>query len=181
MNLVSIPINSLSELDFDDLYKRSKDAIDVSWPAVSQYGDEERKAIMIALIESGLNNEWPGLNPHGPNDTYVASKSVDLDTGKVMGLVAGFILEGGIFDGRHALSAADESGSRNYLYSEQFRQMRRERQTSLGITKTLYRNIPADSVWHKSIRNRQYAGHYTILEDVESSPGFRNIIVQYNT
>ena len=95
MNLTYQIINDLSEIDFDDLYERSKDAIDANWPAGSTMTDAERKAAMIALIESGANNEWPGLNPHGPNDRYVMAKFVDLDTGKDLGFVSGFILEDG--------------------------------------------------------------------------------------
>lgn len=180
MNLVSIIINDLSEVDFDDLYERAKDAIEVSWPACSPYTDEERKASMIRMITSGFNNEWPGLDAHSPEDRYAASKIVDLDTGKDMGLVTGFILPDGTYDGRHSLSAPDEKGSRNWLYSEQFRQIRNEHNAKLGITKNLYRNITANSVMHKSLRYRQNAGYFTILEDVQSMPGFRNITVQFN-
>jgi hypothetical protein len=182
MNLVTITITDLSEVDFDGLYEKARDAIDASWPSSSNYTDEERKQAMIALITSGLNNEWPGLNSHGPEDTYVLAKQVDLDTNTDVGLVSGFVLPDGTFDGRHSMSAADENGSRNWLYSEQFRQARNDWYASIGVTKTLYRNIPANSIMHKSVRMRQNAGHYTILEDVESEllPGFRNITIEFN-
>ena len=180
MNLTYQIINDLSEIDFDDLYERSRDAIDVSWPAESPLMDSERKEIIRTMITSGLNNEWPGLNKHSPNDIYVVVKTIDSDTGNLMSLVCGFVLEGGIFDGRHSLSAADENGSRNYLYSDSLRQLRSELNQELQVDKYLYRNIPADSVMHRSVRMREVAGHYTILEDVESMPGFRNITVQFN-
>lgn len=180
MNLALVIINNLSEVDFDDLYERAKDAVEVSWPAASTYTDAERKDKMIQLINSGFNNEWPGLNPHTPHDRYVASKTVDLDSGKDMAFAAGFILPDGTYDGRHSLSAADENGSRNWLYTENFRQIRNQFNAINGITKTLYRNIPENSVMHKSLRYRQSGGHYTILEDVESFSGFRNITIQFN-
>ena len=180
MNLFTITITDLSEVDFDGLYEKAKDAIDASWPASSTMTDEERKQSMIAIITSGFNNEWPGLNPHGPNDVYVGSKHVDLDTGLDMGLVAGFVLPDGTFDGRHSMSAPDANGSRNWLYSERFRELRNDWYASIGVTKPLYRNIPADSVMHRSVRMRENAGHYTILEDVESLPGFRNITIEFN-
>lgn len=180
MNLVTVTINDLSEVDFDGLYEKAKDAINVSWPASSNYTDEERKQAMIAIITSGLNNEWPGLNVHSPQDRYIVAKQVDLDTNTDVGLVSGFILPDGTFDGRHSMSAPDENGSRNWLYSEQFRQSRNTWYESIGVTKTLYRNIPANSIMHKSVRMRENAGHYTILEDVESMVGFRNITVQFN-
>jgi hypothetical protein len=99
-----------------------------------------------------------------------------------MQFVTGFILEDGTFDGRHFFTAADENGSRNYVYSEAFRQIRSEWNARLGITKTLYRNILANSTIHKSIRLRQNTGFFTILEDVESplGPNFRNVLVQFN-
>jgi hypothetical protein len=180
MNLITITINDLSEVDFDGLYEKAKDAIDVSWPSASTMTDEERKAAMIAIVTSGLNNEWPGLNVHGPNDTYVVAKQVDLDTNTEVGFVAGFVLPDGTFDGRHSFSAPDENGSRNWLYSEQFRQARNDWYASIGVTKTLYRNIPENSIMHRSVRMRENAGHYTILEDVESMPGFRNITIEFN-
>lgn len=182
MNLVTITITDLSEVDFDGLYEKARDAIDASWPSSSNYTNEERKQAMIALITSGLNNEWPGLNMHGPEDIYVLAKQVDLDTNTDVGLVSGFVLSDGTFDGRHSMSAPDENGSRNWLYSEQFRQARNDWYASIGVTKTLYRNIPANSVMHKSVRMRENAGHYTILEDVESElmPGFRNITIEFN-
>ena len=180
MNLVTITITDLSEVDFDDLYEKARDAIDASWPASSRMTNEERKQAMIAIITSGLNNEWPGLNVHSPEDRYVAAKQVDLDTDTDVGLVAGFVLPDGTFDGRHSMSAPDENNSRNWLYSEQFRQALNDWYASIGVTKTLYRNIPADSVMHRSVRMRENAGHYTILEDVESLSGFRNITVEFN-
>lgn len=183
MNLIQIDVHDLSEVDFDDLYERSKDTIDINWPADSSFTDAERKAHIIAIITSGFNNEWPGLNVHAPSDRYVASKTVDLDTGKDMQFVTGFILEDGTFDGRHFFTAADENGSRNYVYSEAFRQIRSEWNARLGVTKTLYRNILANSTIHKSIRLRQNTGIFIILEDVESptlGPNFRNVLVQFN-
>lgn len=180
MNLSYTIISDLSEMDFDDLYERSRDAIDLNWPAQSTLTDDERKAAMVAVIQSGLNNEWPGLNAHSPADRYVAVRVIDLDTGKDMSFTSGFVLPDGTFDGRHTLTAA-YNGSRNWLYSEQLRLVRNDLHASLGVTKSLYRNIPANSIQHRHIRMR--AGlHFEILEDVESStagPNFRNILVQY--
>jgi hypothetical protein len=183
MNLTYQIINDLSEVDFDDLYNRALDAIEVSWPTNASYTNEQRKATMIAIIESGLANEWPGLNEHGPNDRYVASKIFDLDTGKDMGLVCGFVLEDGTYDGRHSLSAPDENGSRNYMYTDQWRAVRNAFNAEIGVDKSLYRNIPANSVMHRHLRMRAGAGHYEILEDVESplGPSFRNILVKFIT
>ncbi len=180
MNLAYQIINDLSEIDFDDLYERSRDAIDASWPSSSTLTDDERKENARAIIISGLNNEWPGLNAHNPNDRYVVVKTIDSDTGDLMSLVCGFVIEGGIFDGRHSFSAADANGSRNYLYSDSLRQLRSALNQELQVDKYLYRNIPANSVMHRSLKYRENAGHYQIVEDVESTPGFRNITVQFN-
>lgn len=169
-------------MDFDDLYERCRDAIDADWPATSTLTSEERKANMIALIESGISNEWPGLNPHGPNDRYVMSKTVDLDTGKEMAFLSGFILSDNVtFDGRHSLTAPDENGSRNWLYEN--RTARNNFLLGLGVNKALFRNIPANSVFHRVLRARAASGAFELLEDVDSptlGPKFRNILVQYN-
>jgi hypothetical protein len=183
MNIVYTIINDLSEIDFDDLYERSRDAIDANWPTSSTMTDDERKAAMIALIESGINNEWPGLNAHGPDDRYVMAKVVDIDTGKDMGFVSGYVLTDGTLDGRHSLTAPDENGSRNYIYNEENKTARRNFHIEIGVNKSLYRNIPNNSIMHRMLRLRANAGNFEILEDVESpthGPLFRNILIQLN-
>lgn len=181
MNLVHTVINDLSEIDYDDLYERARDGLDASWPESSPWTDAERKENLLALIQSGLNNEWPGLNPHGPNDRYIVVKVVDEDTGKLMGLGTGFLLEGGIFDGRHSLSAADENGSRNYIYSPANQQARRDHRASLGITHMQLRNIPNQSIHHLMLRMRAANETYEIVEDIETPgmPMFRNLLLRY--
>jgi hypothetical protein len=181
MNLGYTIITDISEVDFDDLFERSKDAVDASWPAASTMTEEERKAGYIACITSGLNNEWPGLNDHGPNDRYVVMKITDLDTGIDMSCTAGFVLEGGIFDGRHTVTAPNSSGSRNWLYSDQFRQVRNAFHADIGVTKAIYRNIVADSLHYRHILMRSGI-HFEIVEDIESpalGSGFRNVTVEY--
>ena len=182
MNVVYIIINDLSEMNWDDLYERCRADIDAHWPASSTLTSEERKANMLAVIESGINNEWPGLNAHSPNDRYVMSKTVDLDTGKEMGFISGYILDDNVtFDGRHSLTAPDENGSRNWLYENQT--ARNNFLLGLGVNKGLFRNIPANGIFHRILRARAAAGAFELLEDVDSptlGPDFRNILVQYN-
>ena len=183
MNIAYIVINDLSELDFDDLYERSKDAVDASWPEISPLTDAERKAAMIAVIQSGIDNEWPGLNPHGPYDRYTMVKMVDVATGKEMGFISGYVLSDGTMDGRHSLVAPDDSGSRNYLYSAENRPARDGYLTEIGVNKGLFRNIPANSVFHKVLRSRANSGAFEIIEDVDSpmlGPDFRNVKVLYD-
>lgn len=183
MNIVSAVINDLSEIDFDDLYERAKDAIDANWPASSPYTEEERKAKFIEVITSGINNEWPGMNPHSPNDRYFMCAGTDTDTGKVMGLVCGFIIDGDTHDGRHSFTAADENGSRNYLYAKQTIAQRNQFYRDNGIAKVLYRNIPTNSIMHRFIKSRANAGNYEVIEEIASptlGPQFTNILVSLN-
>ena len=183
MNIVSAVINDLSEVDFDDLYERSKDAIDANWPADSSFTDAERKAKCIEIITSGINNEWPGLNVHAPNDRYFMCAATDTDTGKVMGLVCGFIIDGDTHDGRHSFTAADENGSRNYLYTKQTIAQRNQFYRDNGIAKVLYRNIPTNSIMHRFIKYRANAGNYEVIEEIASptlGPKFTNIKVLLN-
>jgi hypothetical protein len=183
MNIAYIVINDLSELDFDDLYERSKDAVDASWPETSPLTDAERKAAMIAVIQSGIDNEWPGLNMHGPHDRYTMVKMVDVATGKEMGFISGYVLSDGTMDGRHSLVAPDDNGSRNYLYSAENRPARDGYLREIGVNKGLFRNIPANSVFHKVLRSRANSGAFEIIEDVDSpalGPLFRNVKVLYD-
>jgi len=183
MNIAYIQIQDFSELNFDDLYERSKDAVDASWPASSTMTDAERKAAMIAIIQSGINNEWPGLNLHNQNDRYVMVKMVDIATEKEMGFVSGYVLSDGTLDGRHSLVAPDDSGSRNYLYSAENRLARDGFLIEIGVNKSLFRNIPIDSIFHKVLRSRANAGAFELLEDVDSptlGPAFRNVKVLYD-
>lgn len=180
MNVSYIIINDLSEMDWDDLYERCRADIDAQWPAASTLTSEERKANMLAVIESGMNNEWPGLNPHEPNDRYLMAKIVDLDTGQDMGFVSGFILEDGTLDGRHMLTAPDENGSRNWLYEN--KTARNNFHLSIGVTKILYRNISANSIYYKILRSRAAAGALELVEDVDSpmyGPAFRNVLIRH--
>lgn len=179
MNLVHSVITSLSEVDFDDLYERSRSAIDASWPADSPLTDAERKQVCVDMMNSGFNNEWPGLNIHNEGDQYIGIKSVDLDTGKDMSLACGYIIDGDTHDGRHSFSAADENGSRNFYYSEQARLDRNSLYSELGISKILYRNIPTNSVMHRFIKMRAGAGHYTVIEETVNGP-VTNIKVELN-
>jgi hypothetical protein len=189
MNIAYIQIHDLSEIDLDDLYERCRDAIDSNWPESSTLTPEERKANMFALIESGINNEWPGLNVHAPGDTYIMLKIVDLDTETTMGFVSGYLIagngfnvEGKIIDGRHSFIAPDENGSRNYLYTEPSRIARQGFHDAIGATHSLYRNIPADSIQHRILRIRANAGTYELVEDADSptlGPAFRNILIKY--
>jgi hypothetical protein len=183
MNIAYIQVHDLSEIDFDNLYERCRAAIDADWPEKSPLTSEERKENMRAIIESGMNNEWPGLNVHRPHDTYIVLKMLDLDTEKVMGFVSGYLIEGGIFDGRHSLISPDDNGSRNWLYTEQTQAAVKNRLDDFDVTKWLYRNIPANSIQHRILRNRAASGAYELIEDVDSptlGPKFRNILVQYN-
>jgi hypothetical protein len=189
MNIAYIQIHDLSEIDLDDLYERCRDAIDSNWPKISILTPEERKANMLAAIQSGIDNEWPGLNPHSPNDTYIMLKIVDLDSGITMGFVSGYLIEGSSFnvegkiiDGRHSFIAPDENGSRNYLYTEPSQIARKDFHNAIGATHSLYRNIPTDSIQHRILRIRANAGTYELVEDVDSptlGPAFRNILIQH--
>jgi hypothetical protein len=165
MNIVHSIINDLSEIDFDDLYERAKDAVEASWPAHSPYTDAERKTKLLEMIESGINNEWPGTNVRGEDDVWFMAKSVDTDTGIVMSLGCGYIIDGDTHDGRISLVAPDETGSRNYLYNEQTRLDRNRFYTENGISKILYRMIPTNSVMHRFIRYRANAGYYSVIEE----------------
>lgn len=181
MNIAYIQIHDLSEIDLDDLYERCRDAIDANWPESSTLTSEERKTNMFAIIESGMNNEWPGLNAHSPNDPYIMFKSIDLDTGINMGFISGYLLEDGTLDGRHSFTAPDENGSRNWLYENQT--ARNDFLLSIGVNKSLFRNIPANGVFHRILRARAAAGAFELLEDVDSpshGPNYKNILVQYN-
>lgn len=179
MNLVHSVITNLSQIDFDDLYERSKTAIDASWPTDSPFTDAERKQVFVDMMNSGFNNEWPGLNIHNEGDQYIGIKSVDLDTGKDMSLACGYIIDGDTHDGRHSFFAADENGSRNFYYSEQARLDRNSLYSELGISKILYRNIPTNSVMHRFVKMRAGAGHYTVIEETVNGP-VTNIKVELN-
>jgi hypothetical protein len=56
MNLVTITINDLSEVDFDDLFERSKDALAANWPTASVMTDEEKKARRREYMKNYIKN-----------------------------------------------------------------------------------------------------------------------------
>ena len=180
MSITYSIINSLDEIDFDDLYERSRDAIESNWPADSPIQGDDIKTHILNMIQSGINNEWPGLNPHSPTDRYVVFDNVESSTGKLVGLVCAYITEDGTLDGRHCFSTPDSSGSRNYIYTGENIEVRNDFYRELGGTKIKYNNIPVDSVLYKLLRLRSNAGYFTILSDEESAPGFRTMVTQIN-
>lgn len=176
MNISFIKINNLSEVDFDDLYERSKDTIDVNWPSSSSFTDEQRKQIFIDLTNSAINGAWEGIDSVNPTDRFLLVKVVDTDTNTVLSLVSGFVSEDGTYDGKHSFSTKDSTGSRNYLYSEAHRIARNQFYIQEGITQVKYSNLPEDSNMYKFIKLRANAGNYDIVEDFENFPGYRTII-----
>lgn len=181
MSITHSIINSLDEIDFDDLYERSRDVVELNWPADSPIQGDDIKTHMINMIQSGINNEWPGLNPHSPTDRYIMFNSVESATGLLVGLVCAYITEDGTLDGRHSFSTPDSSGSRNYIYTLENVQVRNEFYRDIGVTKVKYNNIPANSNLYKLLRLRSNAGYFTILSDEETTmPGFRTVVAEIN-
>lgn len=177
MNIDHIIIHNLDEVDFDGIYAGSLDSIQKNWPADTSIQGEEIKTHVINMIQSALNNEWPGLNAHSPNDKHILFKHVDLDTNIDMGLISAYITPDGILDGRHSFSRVDSSGSRNYLYLPETVEKRNQFYRDIGISKIKY-NLPNDSHMYKFLKYKAGAGNYIIVEDTEhaSFPGFRTVI-----
>lgn len=173
-------INSLDDIDYDDLYERSKDVVELNWPADSPLQGNDIKNHIANMINSGLANEWPGLNPHSPHDRFVLFKSEEAETGLVVGLIAAYITPEGILDGRHSFSTPDSTGSRNFLYTAETVQNRDQFYRDLGVTQIKYNNIPADSSLYRLLKLRANAGYFTIVSDEEAMPGFRTLITQPN-
>lgn len=178
MSLTYTVITSLDEIDFDDLYERSRDVVELNWPADSPIQGDDIKTHMLNMINSGINNEWPGLNAHSPSDRYIMFKSVETETGLVVGLVCGYITEDGTLDGRHSFSTPDSSGSRNFIYTRETAEGRDQFYRDLGVTKIKYNNIPADSNLYRLLRLRSNSGYFTILSDEETMPGFRTLVTE---
>lgn len=180
MSITYTLINSLDDIDYDDLYERSKDVVELNWPAASPIQGNDIKVHIGNMITSGMNNEWPGLNLHVPTDTPVLFKSEESDTGLLVGLVFGYITEDGTLDGRHSFSTHDSSGSRSFIYAAETIQNREQFYRDIGITKVKYNNIPDNSSLYRVLKLRETAGYFTILSDEESQPGFRTIVTQPN-
>lgn len=177
MNINHVIIHSLDEVDFDGIYDGSLDSIEKNWPTNNSLQGTEIKNRVRDIIQSALDNEWPGLNPRTPNDAHILFKHVDLDTGIDMGLVSAYITSDGTLDGRHSFSRATSDGSRNYLYLAETVENRNQFYRDIGITKIKY-NLPKDSHLYKFLKYKAGSGNYEILEDFENPvmAGFRIVI-----
>lgn len=180
MNVVFTVINSLDEIDFDDVYERSKDVLELNWPKTSPIQGNDIKTRIVEMINSGVNNDWPGLNLHRPSDRYFMFKTVDTDTGLLLGVTCGYITEDGTFDGRHSFSTPDSTGSRNFLYTAATQVTRNQFYRDNGISKIKYNNIPSDSSLYRLIKFRENAGNYVIISDEEVAAGVRTVVTQPN-
>lgn len=180
MNVVFTVINSFDEIDYDDLWERSYDAIENNWPENAPISKTEAKQHIKNMIQSGLDDEWPGLNPHAPGDNYVFIKYEDTDSGLLLGAFSGFITADGVLDGRHSFSTPDATGSRNYLYTQPVIEARHEVYRQLGITQVMHSSIPKDSVLYRFLKLRANAGNYTIVRDEEVLPNFMTVVIQPN-
>lgn len=179
MTYAYVTINSLSDLDYDDLYERSKDIVESNWPSISTVTAEEKKAIITGLIQSSIDGQWAGAGEVGADDRYLLFKIVNTDTDTAVGIVSGYITPDGTFDAKHSLSSPD-GGSRNYIYTEQNRLARDQYYRDNGITKIKYNNLPEESPLYKFLKLRAGSGYYTIVSDEECSPGFRTVVTQPN-
>lgn len=164
MNVTYTVINSLDELDYDDLWERSKDAVQANWPDTPFDGSKER---IREIIESGINNDWPGKHAHNEDDTHVMFKSEDSDTGLLLGLICGFLTTDGTFSGSVAFSTRDSTGSRNYIYTPQAIAARNQIYAEIGITKIKYNTILKNSSYHRLLKLRESSGTYTIIEELD--------------
>jgi hypothetical protein len=119
-----------------------------------------------SMIESGLNNDWPGKHPHGPEDRFVLIRVRDTDAELDIGLAFGFIISNETFDCICAFSSPDSTGSRNYLYTDHGIESRNAIYRELGITYLRYVTIVKNSNFHRWLKLRANAGNYTIISEL---------------
>jgi hypothetical protein len=163
MNISHVIINSLDEVDFDGIYDGSLDSVEKNWPSDSPLQGEQIKTHIRNMIQSALDNEWPGLNVHSQSDTHILFKHITAD---------------GVLEGRHSFSRAESNGSRNYLYLPATVESRNQFYRDIGITKIKYNNLPEASHLYKFLKYKAGSGNYDIVEDFETPgmPGFRTVI-----
>ena len=180
MNIVHSLINGLDEIDYDDLWERSKDTIALNWPETSGFADMDAvKDNFRTIIESGLNNEWPGKHPHSPEDRFVLIRVRDTDAELDVGLCAGFITSNNTLESICTFSSPDSTGSRNYLYSQHGIESRNAIYRELGITYLKYVTILKNSNYHRWLKLRANAGNYTIVSELDQGE-FVTLITQPN-
>jgi hypothetical protein len=175
MSYTYVTINDLTEVDFDDIYERSKDAIETNWPTGAETTSAQKKEIVRSNIQSCIDGTWAGTPPLAEDDRFLMFKIVD-QLGTVMGLVSGFVTANGTFDGKNSLSAPAADGSRNYIYSQQNKLARDQYYRDNGISYIKYNNLHVDSPMYKFLKLRANAGNYDIVSDEETFPGFRTLV-----
>jgi hypothetical protein len=179
MNIVHTLINSLDEINFDDLWERSKDTVATNWPESGFSNLDDARDNFKAIIQSGLNNDSPGMHPHDPEDRFVLIRVRDTDTEIDIGIAFGFIKSNETFECICAFSSPDASGSRNYLYTPHGIESRNAIYRELGITYITYFMILKNSNFHRLLKLRARAGNYTIVSELDRGE-FVNVTTQPN-
>lgn len=159
MNIELQLIESLDEIDFDYLFSESFSRIELNFiwtPGVNTY--EQKRDYYRRQIESAITGDWPIRNA---DDTFlmIATK-VD---GVVVEFAAGHLEIDGSLSLQWNLTAPVPDGNRNWRYSPEAQQARKDFATSIGAT-AFKEYTWVGSLLYKMLKSRTSAGGYTIEE-----------------
>ena len=155
-----VQINSLDEIDFDTLFNESYSRMENTFlwhHSLATY--ELRKKFYYDQLQSAINGTWPIKND---TDTFIMIiTKVD---GAVVEFTAGFRdLDGYISLRWHLTSAAGTTANRNWRYSKEALQARKDFVASIGVVG--FKEFTwVGSLHYRTLRMRANTGNFTLEE-----------------
>lgn len=165
MNIELQLINSLDEIDFDYLFSESFSRLELNflYPAgITTY--EQKKEYFLNRLESAITGDW-----HDKNDDDTFLMIVTKADGSVVEFSAGYLETDGSLSFHWNLTAPVPGGNRNWRYSPEAQQARKDFAASIGAT-SFKEHTYVGSLLYRTLKSRAQSGNYTLEEYIPKQP-----------
>lgn len=165
MTVIHQKITSLAEVDFDYLFTESASRIDGNFLWNPSFTLEDKKQFYYNQIQDAIEGKSHLIKD---GETFFMFKTM-ID-GQDKELSAGFKGIDGKYRGHWNLSAPDNTGSRNWIYTKETRDSRKLLLNSEGITAYSMPTYVGSDLY-KFVKYRKNAGNFELLEERPTIPG----------
>lgn len=167
MNIELELIESLDAIDFDYMFSESFSRLELNfiWPVnVTTY--EQKKEYFLNRLQSAIDGDWKLKND---DDTFLMM--ITKADGVIVEFSAGYLEADGGLSLHWNLTAPVPGGNRNWRYSPEAQQARKDFAVSIGAT-SFKEHTYVGSLLYRTLKSRATAGNYTIEEEIPPQPSF---------